>query len=91
MALALLVGLGTTLWQARIAQQNYERAERRFADVRRLANSFLFEMDEPIAKLPGSTSVRGGRSSGTGCIIWIVWQRSRRRRTRGSERFKGGR
>ena len=58
-ALAVLVGLGTTLWQARIAQRNYERAERRFADVRRLANSFLFEMDESIAKLPGSTSVRG--------------------------------
>jgi len=58
-ALAVLVGLGTTLWQARIAQRNYERAERRFADVRRLANSFLFEMDESIAKLPGSTPVRG--------------------------------
>ena len=55
----MTVGLASTLWQARIAQKNYERAERRFADVRRLANSFLFEMDESIAKLPGSTSVRG--------------------------------
>jgi eukaryotic-like serine/threonine-protein kinase len=52
-------GLAATMWQARIAERNYERAERRFADVRRLANSFLFEMDEAIAKLPGSTPVRG--------------------------------
>ncbi len=59
LAVTLSGGLAATLWQARIAQRNYERAERRFADVRRLANSFLFEMDEAIAKLPGSTPVRG--------------------------------
>lgn len=57
--LALLVGLGMTLWQARIARLNYERAERRFQDVRRLANTFIFEMDDAIARLPGSTAVRG--------------------------------
>jgi non-specific serine/threonine protein kinase/serine/threonine-protein kinase len=56
---ALLSGLGLTLWQARIARQNYERAERRFQDVRRLANSFIFEMDDAIARLPGATAVRG--------------------------------
>ena len=59
LTVTLAGGLAATFWQARIAQRNYERAERRFADVRRLANSFLFEMDEAIAKLPGSTPVRG--------------------------------
>lgn len=59
LTLTLAGGLAATYWQARIAQRNYERAERRFADVRRLANSFLFEMDEAMAKLPGSTPVRG--------------------------------
>lgn len=57
--LALSGGLGMTLWQAQIARRNYERAERRFQDVRRLANSFIFDMDDAIARLPGSTAVRG--------------------------------
>jgi serine/threonine protein kinase/tetratricopeptide (TPR) repeat protein len=34
------------------------RAERRFQDVRRLANSVLFEMHDAIAPLPGSTKAR---------------------------------
>ncbi len=58
-ALALIGGLAMTLWQARIARQNYERAERRFQDVRRLANTFIFDIDDAIARLPGSTAVRG--------------------------------
>ena len=58
-AIALLAGIGIALWQARIARLNYERAERRFQDVRRLANSFMFEMDDAIARLPGATAVRG--------------------------------
>jgi len=57
-AIALIAGIGVALWQARIARQNYERAERRFQDVRRLANTFMFEMDDAIARLPGSTAVR---------------------------------
>ncbi len=35
-----------------------ERAERRFADVRRLANAFLFEFDDAIQDLPGATGAR---------------------------------
>lgn len=58
-AVALIAGLAMTLWQARIARQNYERAERRFQDVRRLANTFIFDIDDSIARLPGSTAVRG--------------------------------
>lgn len=57
--IALIAGLAMTLWQARIARLNYERAERRFQDVRRLANTFIFEMDDAIARLPGATAVRG--------------------------------
>lgn len=34
------------------------RANRRFQDVRQLANSFLFEFHDAIAKLPGSTPAR---------------------------------
>ena len=50
-AIALMGGMITTLWQAR-------KAERRFNDVRKLANSFLFEIHDAIEKLPGSTPAR---------------------------------
>jgi non-specific serine/threonine protein kinase/serine/threonine-protein kinase len=56
---ALAGGLATTLWQARIAGIEKQRAERMFNDVRELANSFIFEIEQDIAKLPGSTNVRG--------------------------------
>jgi non-specific serine/threonine protein kinase/serine/threonine-protein kinase len=55
---SLVTGLGLAIWQARVAQAERARAERRFADVRRLANSLIFEMHEGIARLPGSTPVR---------------------------------
>ena len=50
-AMALIGGMITTMWQAR-------KAERRFNDVRKLANSFLFELHDAIEKLPGSTPAR---------------------------------
>ncbi len=50
-AVALIGGMMTTLWQAR-------KAERRFNDVRKLANSFLFEFHDAIEKLPGATPAR---------------------------------
>jgi non-specific serine/threonine protein kinase/serine/threonine-protein kinase len=50
-AIALIGGMLTTLWQAR-------KAERRFNDVRKLANSFLFEFHDAIEKLPGATPAR---------------------------------
>ena len=40
------------------ASRQRARAERRFADVRRLATSFLFEFHDAIEKLPGSTKAR---------------------------------
>jgi len=56
--LALAIGIGATVHEARIANANRQRAEARFNDVRELANSFLFEFDEAIKNLPGSTPAR---------------------------------
>lgn len=55
---ALLGGFATTVWQARKAQAERARAERRYGELRRLAGSLLFELDEAIADLPGATHAR---------------------------------
>jgi eukaryotic-like serine/threonine-protein kinase len=57
-ALAVTGGVAATWWEARVAVQERGRAERRFNDVRKLATSFLFEFDEAIRNLPGSTPAR---------------------------------
>jgi non-specific serine/threonine protein kinase/serine/threonine-protein kinase len=49
--LTLAVGMAITLREKRIA-------ERRFNDVRKLANSLIFEVHDSIRDLPGSTSAR---------------------------------
>src|SRR6185369_771018 len=49
---------GVAVVQARAAERERLRAERRFADVRRLASSFLFEFHDAIQDLPGSTAAR---------------------------------
>jgi non-specific serine/threonine protein kinase/serine/threonine-protein kinase len=54
----LLVGIIATTWQARVARAERARAERRFNEVRQLANSFVFEVHDEISNLPGSTSAR---------------------------------
>ncbi|MDQ3688187.1 MAG: tetratricopeptide repeat protein, partial [Acidobacteriota bacterium] len=58
MAVTLLAGVVATLWQARVARAERARAERRFNDVRQLANSFVFEFHDAIQNLPGSTPAR---------------------------------
>ncbi|HEY1261967.1 MAG TPA: serine/threonine-protein kinase [Terriglobales bacterium] len=62
---ALMVGAGATLRGARVARQQAliaegerARAERRFQDVRKLANSLIFELHDSIQDLPGSTPAR---------------------------------
>jgi non-specific serine/threonine protein kinase/serine/threonine-protein kinase len=62
---ALLAGTVVTVANARRAQSEARRAEseaRRaashFDDVRKLANSFLFEFHDAIASLPGATAAR---------------------------------
>jgi eukaryotic-like serine/threonine-protein kinase len=56
--LSLVGGVVATAWQAHVAGVQRGRAERRFNDVRRLANSFLFEFHDAIEDLPGSTKAR---------------------------------
>jgi non-specific serine/threonine protein kinase/serine/threonine-protein kinase len=55
---AVLAGLGVSIWQAAIARQQRDLATRRFEDVRRLSHSLLFELSPRIERLPGSTATR---------------------------------
>lgn len=55
---AVLTGALATMREARIAAANERRAEQRFNDVRKLANSLMFEIDDAIRDLPGSTDAR---------------------------------
>ena len=50
-AATLVLGMAVTLHEARIAQ-------RRFNDVRQLANSLMFEVYDSIREVPGTTSAR---------------------------------
>jgi len=50
--LTLVAGLGATLYQANAARRERAKAERRFNDVRRLANSFMFEINDQLVKSP---------------------------------------
>ena len=63
--LSLCAALGVTLHEARLARQQAEiarvqraRAERRFNDVRKLANSLMFEIHDSIRDLPGTLAAR---------------------------------
>ena len=56
--MALLAGAATTAWQARVANAQRTRAERRFNDVRKLARVLMFDLHDEIAKVPGSTKAR---------------------------------
>jgi eukaryotic-like serine/threonine-protein kinase len=57
-AITLLVGIIATTWQARVARAERERSERRFNEVRQLANSIVFEVHDAVWNLPGSTPAR---------------------------------
>jgi non-specific serine/threonine protein kinase/serine/threonine-protein kinase len=54
----LVAGTVVAVDQARVARSERARAEQRFAEVRQLANAFLFEVHDAIRDLPGSTAVR---------------------------------
>ena len=58
LVLALLAGIGATLWQAREARRERELAERRFENIRKLSNSFVLEIHAAIENLPGSQPAR---------------------------------
>jgi serine/threonine protein kinase len=56
--LALVGGIVATSWEAHVARAERAKAERRFNDVRKLANSFMFEFHDAIQDLPGSLKAR---------------------------------
>ena len=59
-AALVLVGVASTsaVVAARRAERERARAEKRFAEVRELANAFLFDFHDKIANLAGSTPAR---------------------------------
>ena len=58
-ALVLLVaGLGGVAWEARVADRERAKAQRRFNEVRKLANSIVFDVNDSLSGLPGSAEAR---------------------------------
>lgn len=59
LVLLMLLGAGAAVvWQMQVARRERAVAERRFQEVRKLANSVLFEFHDPISRLSGTTEVR---------------------------------
>ena len=56
--LTLVGGVITTSWQAYAARQQRARAERALRDVRRIANSLIFDVDGAISDVRGTTAGR---------------------------------
>ncbi|MGH9852318.1 MAG: protein kinase domain-containing protein, partial [Blastocatellia bacterium] len=56
--ISLLGGIIATTLAAREARAERARAERRFAQVRQLANTFLFDFHDKIRNVPGTTEAR---------------------------------
>jgi tetratricopeptide (TPR) repeat protein len=56
--LALIAGLAATAWQAHQAELARQSAERRFAQVRQIANRLVFDYHDRISRLAGATEVR---------------------------------
>ncbi len=52
---AVIGGAGVALWQARVAQGERSRAERRLEDVRRLAHAMLFDVHDELDRGPVKT------------------------------------
>jgi non-specific serine/threonine protein kinase/serine/threonine-protein kinase len=56
--IVLIGGMAATLREAHIAAANQRKAEQRFNDVRKLANSLIFEIHDSIERVPGTISAR---------------------------------
>ena len=56
--ISLVAGVSVATWQAIVARNERAKAERRFNDVRKLSNSFLFEFHDAIKDLEGATPAR---------------------------------
>ena len=57
-ALGLVAATAFSLRQATLAEQERQRAERRFNDVRRIANVVLFDLNDSLANISGTLAVR---------------------------------
>jgi non-specific serine/threonine protein kinase/serine/threonine-protein kinase len=58
MLLAVSTAVAVTLRSAAVARAERARAEQRFNDLRQLARSNLFELNDTIGRLPGSAAAR---------------------------------
>ena len=56
--IAIVAGAAVAVYQGTVAASERARAEQRLAEVRRLANSFMFEFHDAIADLPGALAAR---------------------------------
>ncbi|HKQ72464.1 MAG TPA: protein kinase [Blastocatellia bacterium] len=54
----LIGGVVLTAWQAQVARRERDKAERRFNQVRKLANAVVFKYHDGVEHLAGSTAVR---------------------------------
>ena len=54
----LVIGMVGILWQAHVARVERDRAQASFQDLRRLTNTLLFDLNDAVAQLPGSTDAR---------------------------------
>jgi tetratricopeptide (TPR) repeat protein len=54
----LAASAGLVIRESQVARFERDRAQRRFNEVRRLAHSVIFDLEDKIAALPGSTPVR---------------------------------
>jgi hypothetical protein len=70
--LSLCGGLAATLWEAHIARVERAKAERRFNDVREVANSLMFEIHDSIKDLPGARRPRESCLSNAPCDTWTT-------------------
>lgn len=56
--LALAAGLSATSWSYLQAERARDQAERRFAEVRDMANFMLFDLDDQLQRTAGNTAAR---------------------------------
>ena len=56
--LSLIGGIAATVWQAKKAMVQRDRAQKRFNDVRRLSNALLFDIAPKVERIEGSMEAR---------------------------------
>jgi len=56
--LALVAGIAATERQARIARAERARAQKRFDDVRQFSNALIFDINDALQDVPGTTPAR---------------------------------